>query len=135
MSKLSLYIYTVYIQLSIQLVLHIPVNLAVNQRTVQITAVLLHMQPNLKMSSLHEQKEILLPIASKFLLINYSQKEQNISQKQHKDSETHSIFNSSEAMAHPPSCGTITANVRKQFLIMWIRSAKRHFLYDLINHK
>ena len=43
------------------------------------------------------------------------------------------LFYSHKTMAHPPSRGSITANVWKSSIIIMVRSAKWHFFYGLIN--
>lgn len=45
----------------------------------------------------------------------------------------HRVFDSHEAVAHPPSGSTVSADVGEGLVIVTIRSAERNLLYGLVH--
>ena len=48
---------------------------------------------------------------------------------------THSISHGNKGVTHPTPCGSFSTDVRKHFVIAWIRSTKWNFFNGLINHQ
>lgn len=48
---------------------------------------------------------------------------------------SHRVFESHEAVAHPPSGGPVPADVGEGLVIVTIRSAERNLLYGLVHYE
>lgn len=48
-------------------------------------------------------------------------------------SSSHRVFQSHEAVAHPPSGRTVPADVGESFVIVTVRSTEGHLLYGLVH--